>query len=807
MVTAMDTRRRVKVYQLDEEGKWQDKGTGHVTCTYVEQKGTLCLVVKSEEDSSILLESKIYNDDIYQRQQDTLIVWSEPDANIDLALSFQEAEGCQEIWDQIASVQQRHTSEAADSDQENGGEIVDEPLADLPPANIGNLDTILETIAAANSPLKKERFVMAVIKEDYVRKLLDLFSICEDLEAKENLHKMFIIFKNLILMNETNLMEILFSEEHMIPMMGALEYDPDIPDHCRMKHREFLTSSSIFKQVIPFNSQELVEKIHQTFRMQFLKDVVLNRVLDDGTFATLNSLIFFNNIEIVTQLQSDTKFLSDLFVQLQSKDVSPQQRKDLLLFLQELCNLAKNLQIPNRMQFYRTLVEQGLFEVFTTSLNDADVAARMASTEIILSTLGHDPSLLRAFIVKQKPRHELLSLIIEKFTSDPDLGIKSQCAEILKVLLDTEALGEEPGHKEDFLNVFYQDFIHKLVEPLKRKHLNEKSVAGDLSAGFVQNNICELLSYCVRHHGYRIKYFLLGNNIVKKVLKLLQHRDKYLILSAIRFFRAFVGAKDDFYNRHIIKNNLFAPIVEVFERNGPRYNLINSAILELFDFARRENVKVLVPYLVETFGEMMNQVEYVDVFRQLRTRYEQLQEHEGAQSNESTAPNGPRKTQRQMEEEDEEAYFRESDDEEEEDTNRAKTNHISARIVDYDEDDEVLTSSPQTDEETDTDEEKEKEEKVENGNGPVLKIGRESEEIKERERERERKRKNEDDFNNNIRELKKRRSLSPPRSPPLSNSPPSSPRSPSSPSPFSPNSPTSPLRPSSPPHQPQQQTS
>lgn len=32
--------------------------------------------------------------------------------------------------------------------------------------------------------------------------------------------------------------------------------------------------------------------------MGYLKDVVLPRVLDDATFATLSSLMLFNNIEV-----------------------------------------------------------------------------------------------------------------------------------------------------------------------------------------------------------------------------------------------------------------------------------------------------------------------------------------------------------------------------------------------------------------------------------------------------------------------------------------------------------------------------
>lgn len=38
---------------------------------------------------------------------------------------------------------------------------------------------------------------------------------------------------------------------------------------------------------------------------------------------------------------------------------------------------------------------------------------------------------------------------------------------------------------------------------------------------------------------------------------------------------------------HIAKNNLFKPIVDVFFGNGSRYNLLNSAVLELFEYIRK----------------------------------------------------------------------------------------------------------------------------------------------------------------------------------------------------------------------------
>jgi protein phosphatase-4 regulatory subunit 3 len=52
---------------------------------------------------SLLLESKIQPHTAYQKQQDTLIVWSEAD-NYDFALSFQDKAGCDEIWEKICQV-------------------------------------------------------------------------------------------------------------------------------------------------------------------------------------------------------------------------------------------------------------------------------------------------------------------------------------------------------------------------------------------------------------------------------------------------------------------------------------------------------------------------------------------------------------------------------------------------------------------------------------------------------------------------------------------------------------------------------
>lgn len=45
-----DTRRRVKLYMLNEDRQWDDRGTGHVSSTYVERLRGMSLQVRSETD-------------------------------------------------------------------------------------------------------------------------------------------------------------------------------------------------------------------------------------------------------------------------------------------------------------------------------------------------------------------------------------------------------------------------------------------------------------------------------------------------------------------------------------------------------------------------------------------------------------------------------------------------------------------------------------------------------------------------------------------------------------------------------------
>ena len=170
-----DTRHRVKLYEQNAERLWDDKGIGHVSSTYVERLKGISLVVRSDADGygSLLLDSKIQPDTAYQKQQETLIVWSEGD-NFDLALSFQEKAGCDEIWEKICSVQGKDPSVDFTQDlvDDRGFDEISEtaPPIELPAAELAKLEEISELVSSClSSPLRREKLASAIENDTYIK--------------------------------------------------------------------------------------------------------------------------------------------------------------------------------------------------------------------------------------------------------------------------------------------------------------------------------------------------------------------------------------------------------------------------------------------------------------------------------------------------------------------------------------------------------------------------------------------------------------------------------------------------------------
>jgi len=60
-------------------------------------------------------------------------------------------------------------------------------------------------------------------------------------------------------------LQIMFQDDTtMMDVIGCLENSPNKAEPTR--HREYLSTVSSFKQVIPFTDKEILPKIHQTYK-------------------------------------------------------------------------------------------------------------------------------------------------------------------------------------------------------------------------------------------------------------------------------------------------------------------------------------------------------------------------------------------------------------------------------------------------------------------------------------------------------------------------------------------------------------
>ncbi|XP_022818129.1 serine/threonine-protein phosphatase 4 regulatory subunit 3 isoform X1 [Spodoptera litura] len=636
-----DTRRRVKLYALNADRQWDDRGTGHVSSCYVERLKGTSLLVRAESDGSLLLESKIQPDTAYQKQQDTLIVWSEGD-NFDLALSFQEKAGCDEIWEKICQVQGKDPSVEITQDivEESEDERFDEMSdsvqpVELPACEMGRLEDISELVnSCLVSPARKDKLAAALETQHYIKKLLNLFHMCEDIENIEGLHHLYEIFKSIFLLNKNTLFDTMFADDTIFDVVGCLEYDPSLPQP--KKHREYLRELAKFREAIPIKNKDLLAKIHQTYRVQYIQDIVLPTptVFEDNLLSTLSSFIFFNKVEIVKLIEEDEKFLTDLFKLLMDDKTPDPKRRDLVLFLKEFCNFSQNLQPQDKDAFYKTLVSLGILPALEITLSIDDQKTKTASIDILTYIVEFSPSVVRDHTLQQANNTEeeqmLLNIVIEQMLRDrdPELGGAVQLMGVLRILLDPESMlaSVNKSEKADFLNFFYKHSIQTLIAPLLENTTGEKPLKEDYHTVQLLGLVLELLAFCVEHHTYHIKTCILNKDLLRRILVLMRSTHTFLVLGALRFMRKIIALKDEYYNRYIIKGNLFAPVIDTFLRNNGRYNLLDSAILELFEFIKLEDIKSLCAHVVENYGKILEDVEYVQTFKALKTRYDQHQD-------------------------------------------------------------------------------------------------------------------------------------------------------------------------------------
>ncbi|KAJ1032654.1 hypothetical protein NDA16_000677 [Ustilago loliicola] len=797
--------RRVKVYELKGE-TWFDRGTGYCAGVYDETVDEALLVARREEkcqflegidvpaeadvdenepvlangngeqgaqkaastqpqpcqfvvvvsenleSEDILLASKVVKEEVYQRQQDTLVVWTEP-TGVDMALSFQEAEGCNEVWEFLTEVQKHFMSLAEEaltdsppttpnphsptgilgmSASSSGLEPLLNIMGDykgLPEPSLANLEKIDAMLkeTTARGPMMREKLTTWLMEAHYIRKLVPFFHSVEELEALPALHMLCTIMQTLLLLNDSFLFEYILQDDVFLGVVGMLEYDPEFPS-LKANYRDHLTQRARFKQVIDIGDPMIVAKIHQTYRLLYLRDVILARVVDDPTVSILNSFIFFHQNDIVNYCSQNDLFLSELFRMLMNPDEPQERRSEGVLFLQQLCAMGKLIQLPARISLYRTLTDWGLFNVLQYALENLGQTARNAAAEILMTIIEYDANSVRAQVVSQVEQNTrpLVSMMIDMLHNERDPGLKTQIAEAMRIIFDVasdggsmatqaqvlsvQGLNKAKADPDRFLTWIYEAEIARLCSPFNSLpdfrvlSKGEKLPTLPRRRSALYGHLCDLLCHMIAHHSFRSQYYVLTSEISKKVGSLLHAREKYLRLSALRFFKYCLASNNQFTNRHFIKIELFSTILGLIEAEGDRNNLVASACLDFFEHMRRGNLKTLISHCMDRHGSRMRQLaekpHTAPCFSLLVSQWEKNQEplpqQEAAEPPHRTGDVDGKSQQRNdaargqigiaAADPDEESYFQENDDEVRD--VEARTTGSAIGLVPYGDDDD-----------------------------------------------------------------------------------------------------------------------
>ncbi|KAI9474821.1 component of IIS longevity pathway SMK-1-domain-containing protein [Zychaea mexicana] len=637
------------VYKYIGEDLWYDQGTGFcVYKTVHEDNGDEHdeILVEDLIDQSRLLISQVSEHKDYEQLEETKILWTEDTGANILALSFLSREDCDYIWHVIGIERGKEGKEeckksvranmlirercdtatdnrprtAVDEMLETGDRTPPmtndfQDVATLPMPELSNLDEITRSLSSAKTAQDKHRLAFFIVLHNYIDKLLSVFESCKNKKSRRGPH------------------------------------DPQIPDK-KATHRRNLAKLSQMKPVrvvypssqiiVPIHNEWVNSKIQQTLRLQYLNDVILCNTIDDSEKSTLRSLINFNNLALVNYFKDEEnqEYLHELFYIFRDEKSSDEMKKEASKFVIQLWIMAKEDQTAARAALARTLAKHGIFDMFPFALCADDELLRTHAANVLDSIVELDVCLLRKYTIEQtrtkNAEDTTLGTVLKRFALDnTDPGLKIQYAEIIKASMNLGngklvMLRKQDLDTEMYLTVFYESYCNLLLRPFEQVDVKPIKLDGpieELKLTTDQSDIClylcDLICLAIRQHSFRSKILMRSTDCFVKIAQLYRCKQSHLKLAALRVFRTCIGLSDKSYTRLLIKFNVFEPTIRVLLDTDGRYNALNSACLEMLEYIRRKNIKLLVEHLIANYGSVLDTISYVTTCEMLRLRHEQ----------------------------------------------------------------------------------------------------------------------------------------------------------------------------------------
>ena len=634
---------RVKLYRLNERGQWDDCGIGFVFCVNnkdgMDNKITNKLIMLNE-----LTEEEMFNIDIdkntseFHNQRGTIMTWKTGDDKGDdnIAISFQEKEGVIEIMKNILLCEGKNINDESlimDYQSDTCYEVSIQNLPNLSrelnfdmgeqklinfinclknnncefitqlgellkeeEKKIENLKTTTSTNITntninsnVNQDSSKNYDIIQEKNNNEINNEYNQQQIYKSLPM-ENISYIFNIFKNLILIGDKDLIEILMKDEYYLITFGALEYDFETMK--TVPHRKYFKAIVKFKNLLDIKDQDILKKISQNLRLTYLRDTALSRLIDDNAMKTINLMLQLNHNDIIQFFLNDLKYFEILFNQIQNGDLNI--KKESCLFLSELIECSKDV-IQSRITFNESLFEQGILVIIgkiieenkkEENIKEKDCNyeikefIRITAVEIFINILTMIPNVILDYLKKEN-EHKLLKQLTNIMLYSDNFGIKYEICQIYKTLIEAQ-LKEQTMDKMDLFAEPFKILLNYLKVPLdtrKEGVTHEKKM--EISS--TKQIIIEILISWFSLMSFNKQFWLDENKLNDIITNLLEENDKVIDLYTIKLLKCIIDFTDAFICNRIINEKLCNNLATLFNKNIKKNNIIISCMMDFFE--------------------------------------------------------------------------------------------------------------------------------------------------------------------------------------------------------------------------------
>ena len=644
---------RVKLYLLNENGQWDDKGIGYVflaneiqeesnfdggfensTATKMDKK----LIMLKETTNETIFNIDILKENIeFHNQRGTILTWKKMGSldEDNIAISFQEKEGIAEIFKNIKIINGIILEDEDFFEEETPFEVFREVTTEnlpniyreIPPdMDESKIQDLVNYLEGTNCEFIKKLGLLLNSEEkkiEEVKSSLSLNSLETDVSLinnkdnykesineitekiinmgegergnsessnkaaffNENINYIFNIVKNMILYGNKALLELLFDDDNYLISFGALEYDNQ--SYKIIPHRKYFTEIVKFKNPLNLKDPILIQRIKQNLRLTYLRDTALGRVINENTNKSINLIIQMNYSEIIQFFINNTDFLKVLFSQMESEEISV--KKDAILLLTELMSFSKNVA-SSRVTFNEVLCENGILPILSKLIeqnsknNENDSISELINinvVEIFISILSSVPVLIRQYLVDNEGK--TLSQLTNLLLFHDNFPIKYEISQIFKTLIEGEG---EASDKKKFFSSTIDKFISYLNSPCsKTQNQNEISTTIQI--------IIEIFLTWFNNMDFDSRFWLDKHKINLIIIQLLKDKSRTVTLYAIKLLKIILEICENYIALHIITNDLCNILINLFNENSKKNNIIFSCLLNFFDSLSQTNISII----------------------------------------------------------------------------------------------------------------------------------------------------------------------------------------------------------------------